>query len=89
MQNTDTYRQKAESTGNMEFMDIVVDSERCSDLAGLTAHQKLVTSLRWTVGLTLEESGRLLCCSAEAVRQSEEAAKKKLQTVLVSWGKQT
>lgn len=78
------FRQKAED-GHMQYIDILVDAESCMHLSGLTAHQKLVTDLRWRLGFTLKDCAQLLNCSIEAVRQSEAAAKVKMQRVLIGW----
>lgn len=70
----------------MQYIDILVDAEHCRELSELTDHQKLVTDLRWKLGFTLKDCAKLLNCSAEAVRQSEAAAKTKMQKVLLDWG---
>lgn len=74
------------SYGQQKFADIVMDSERCLQLAKLTDHQLNVIYLRWKLGHTLKQCATYLGCSIEAVRQSEAAAKTKMQKVLNTWG---
>lgn len=73
----------------MQFVDAVIDAETCQELAGLTEHQQLVCNLRWTMGFTLEQCGRLLGNSEVSVREAEEAAKNKMMKVLAEWGRKT
>lgn len=77
----------AEDTGKLHHLDILIDAERAVELAGLTEHQVKVTTLRWKIGLTQTETARYIGCSQQSAWEAENVAKKKVQSVLRSWGK--
>ncbi|WP_147340776.1 sigma factor-like helix-turn-helix DNA-binding protein [Melissococcus sp. OM08-11BH] len=82
-------QQRAEATGNMSAtVDSVIDSENCLSKANLTDNQFIVLQLRWLYNFTLKDCGNILGVSLEAVRQSEELAKTKIQKVLDVWNEE-
>lgn len=88
LKNVDVLEQRAEETGNMaDTIDLIADTETCLSKADLTANQSVVLQLRWRYHFTLKECGLMLGVSLEAVRQSEELAKNKLQKVLDVWNR--
>lgn len=66
----------------------IIDAENCLSKANLTDNQSIVLQLRWLYNFTLKDCGNILGVSLEAVRQSEELAKTKIQKVLDVWNEE-
>lgn len=89
LKNKSVLQQRAEATGNMSAtVDSVIDAENCLSKASLTANQFIVLQLRWLYNFTLKDCGNMLGVSVEAVRQSENSAKTKIQKVLDVWNEE-
>lgn len=88
IKNEDVLWQRAETEAHMDSVDLIMDTAILLEKANLTKNQHLVTMLRWEAGLTLKEVADILGVSPEAVRQSEQLAKNKMQAILDKWGEQ-
>ena len=89
LKNKNVLQQRAEATGNMSAtVDSVIDADNCLSKANLTDNQFIVLQLRWLYNFTLKDCGNILGVSLEAVRQSEELAKTKIQKVLDVWNEE-
>ena len=85
LKHKESYYLKAGMTGDFDLIHIVIDSERVFEEANLTDRQKQVTELYWMGDLTLSEVGKTLGISHQAVADSVEQSKAKLQKVLNKW----
>lgn len=82
----DSYYSNAGLSGRFDLIHIVIDSERVLNEANLTDRQKQVIELYWIEDMTLAEVGKELGISHQAVADSVEQSKSKLQKVLDRWG---
>lgn len=81
----DSYYTKAGTTGNFDLIHIVIDAERVLEEANLTDRQRQVIELYWIKDWTLAEVGKALGISHQAVADSVEQSKNKLQKILDVW----
>lgn len=76
----------ASKTGNFDLLHVVLDSELALEKAGLTDRQKQVIQLYWIEDKTLAEVGGILGISHQAVADSVNQARTRVQKVLDKWG---
>lgn len=83
--NADSYRNKAADTGHYVFIDTLLDAEIALQKSGLTTDQQEVLHYRWTLGLTQEETAKLMSRSRESVGMAEVRSRHKIQALLAKW----
>lgn len=72
-------------SGDASAIDLIVDAERCIELAKPTEVQAQAVRLVWEMNYTLQDAGDLLGVTPQAVRFNIQLLSVKIKAVLDEW----